>query len=103
MLLKSGHIKEARQLTSGEASNDARFVQNWSALGKLDGCAVDEPGQLEGAAGSIYASVPIEFFFKRGTVKLSGSLTLRRVNDVPGSSAEQRRWHIIKFELESVD
>jgi len=30
---------------------------------------------------------------------LVGPVTLRRVNDVPGSTEEQRRWHIAKSEL----
>lgn len=49
---------------------------------------VGEPGAMEGAAGSIYIEIP-------ATVgDLSGTVILRRVNDVPGSTAEQRRWHV---------
>jgi hypothetical protein len=29
----------------------------------------------------------------------SGKAVLRRVNDVPGSTAEQRKWRIERFEL----
>jgi hypothetical protein len=58
------------------------------------------PGEPEGAAGSIYVDVPAriygamrsgEAFDRRVTV------TVRRVNDVDGSTAEQRRWHIARI------
>lgn len=55
----------------------------------------------EGAAGSIYMTEPVVFSgdiedgepFHRPAV-----VTLRRVNDVPGSTEEQRHWHIEKIE-----
>lgn len=53
-------------------------------------------GEAEGAAGSIYTSVPVVFYgagFRR-----PASIILRRVNDVPGSSEAQRRWHIERIE-----
>jgi hypothetical protein len=102
-MLKGRRYDAAHRLWSGDASTDAEFVRHWAGYGKLEGCAIHEAGQLEGAAGSIYTSVPAEFFFKGGLVKLSGSLTLRRVNDVPGSTEEQRRWHIVKSDFEAVD
>jgi len=62
---------------------------------------IGEPGALEGAAGSIYVTVPVTFYgrtqdgadFRRGA-----GIILRRVNDVPGSSDAQRRWHIERVE-----
>ena len=53
-------------------------------------------GDSEGAAGSIYTSVPVVFYgagFRR-----PATIILRRVNDVPGSSEAQRRWHIERIE-----
>lgn len=53
-------------------------------------------GESEGAAGSIYTNVPVAFYgegFRR-----PASIVLRRVNDVPGSSDAQRRWHIERIE-----
>ena len=58
---------------------------------------VGKPGDLEGAAGSIYVTVPTVLYGKRadGTdFSRSGEMVLRRVNDVPGSTEEQRRWHV---------
>ncbi len=56
-------------------------------------------GQTEGAAGSIYTSVPAVFYgagFRR-----PAKIILRRVNDVPGSTEAQRRWHIERIEWDS--
>lgn len=61
-----------------------------------------KPTNSEGAAGSIYIDVPVTV---RATLKdgkhqrFTGHYTLRRVNDVPGSTAEQRRWHLSSAEL----
>lgn len=58
---------------------------------------VSAPAAVEGAAGSLYATVPVEVTGEKadGTpIHIEGDVTLRRVNDVPGSTAEQRRWHI---------
>ncbi|MES2725132.1 MAG: hypothetical protein V4656_18420 [Pseudomonadota bacterium] len=58
---------------------------------------VGAPGDLEGAAGSSYVEVPAIAFGRLKTgaqFNLKGPITLKRVNDVPGSTAEQRKWHI---------
>ncbi|MEO6433143.1 MAG: hypothetical protein ABIO29_04080 [Sphingomicrobium sp.] len=58
---------------------------------------VGTPTDEEGAAGSIFISVPVDV----GLTLRSGSpypmtckATLRRVNDVPGATAKQLRWNI---------
>jgi hypothetical protein len=53
-------------------------------------------GQTEGAAGSIYTSVPVVFY--GDTFRRSAEIILRRVNDVPGSTKAQRRWHIERID-----
>ena len=57
---------------------------------------------LEGAAGTIYASVPVRIVFvedmTREEHRLEGDLVFRRVNDVPGASADQLRWRFHGFE-----
>lgn len=58
---------------------------------------IGKPELPEGAAGSIYVSVPVVLYGKRGDGRefsQSGQAILRRVNDVPGSTEAQRRWHI---------
>jgi hypothetical protein len=52
---------------------------------------------MEGAAGSSYVAVPVRLHgrMKDGTpFRRRVEVTLRRVNDVPGSTEAQRRWHI---------
>jgi hypothetical protein len=62
---------------------------------------IGKPGQTEGAAGSIYVSIPGAYYgkFKDGKpFRHSINFVLRRVNDVPGSTAAQRRWNIERIE-----
>ena len=62
---------------------------------------IGNPGDEEGAAGSIYVTVPAIFYgnLKDGQpFRRSADVILRRVNDVPGSTAEQRRWHIERID-----
>lgn len=51
-------------------------------------------GEVDGAAGSLYYEAPVTLRFGAGAKPESGSLVLRRVNDVPGATPEQLRWHI---------
>lgn len=99
-LIAAGRFADAWRLWSdgGKASGktEADFAAGFAAY-RDDHAQVDAPGAIEGAAGSLYVDVPVQLhghlrdgspFARRATV------TLRRVNDVPGSTAEQRRWHI---------
>ena len=67
---------------------------------------VGKPTDSEGAAGSIYITVPIVLYGRESNGKpfhRSGSVILRRVNDVPGSTEAQRRWHIERIEWSDGD
>jgi hypothetical protein len=58
---------------------------------------IGAPGRIEGAAGSLYVQVPVALYGRLRSGEafhMAGPVTLGRVNDVPGSSAAQRRWHI---------
>ena len=60
------------------------------------------PGDMGGAAGSSYVDYPVQIYGRAKDGKefnLRGTMTLRRVNDVPGSSEEQRKWHIYKADF----
>lgn len=62
---------------------------------------IGELGSAEGAAGSIYTAMPVTFYGdlnSGGPVRRGADIILRRVNDVPGSTAAQRRWHIERIE-----
>jgi hypothetical protein len=65
---------------------------------------VGSPGEIEGAAGSLFVTVPVQVYGRlRDGRELHqlGKATLRRVNDVPGSTAEQRTWHIERIDLQT--
>lgn len=76
----------------GKASGlDPRaFAARWGHL--VQPRVTIQPGDSEGAAGSIYYTAPVTII--DGARRLNGEVVLRRVNDVPGASAEQLRWHI---------
>jgi hypothetical protein len=62
---------------------------------------IGKPFDMEGAAGSSYISVPVVLDGKLESHAIrheTGTVILRRVNDVPGSSEAQRRWHIERIE-----
>lgn len=62
---------------------------------------IGKPTDMEGAAGSSYITVPVVLYgkdLKGGAFHRSGNVTLRRVNDVPGSTEAQRHWHIERIE-----
>lgn len=63
------------------------------------------PTNGEGAAGSLFIEVPVEVdaTLADGTSqRFAGHYTLRRVNDVPGATAEQLRWRIASSTLKPV-
>lgn len=53
-------------------------------------------GETEGAAGSIYTTMPVTFYGDK--YRRPAEVILRRVNDVTGSTETQRRWHIERIE-----
>jgi hypothetical protein len=55
-------------------------------------------GRGEGAAGSLYYTAPVVLI--DGKERIEGEVVLRRVNDVPGATAEDLRWHIESHTLE---
>ena len=70
-----------------------RYPEVHLEIGKL--------GETEGAAGSIFVTEPVVFYGKKsggGDFRRPADIILRRVNDVPGSTEEQRRWHIERIE-----
>lgn len=64
-----------------------------------------ERGQADAGAGSLFyvAPVVVSGITREGKpFRGEGSAYLRRVNDVPGASAEQLRWHIERMDLKEV-
>lgn len=99
-LIGEKKYKEAWRLWGGggEASGTkaAAFAASFDKYAQYS-AQIGTPGEIEGAAGSSYVEVPVIIYgrLKSGKeVHMKGPVTLRRVNDVPGSTAEQRQWHI---------
>lgn len=94
-LVDSGKTSDADALWA-DAGRAAEFRAQLDKLGEPH-AQVFAPGPVEGAAGSMYVTVPIELGATDNAANSRprrGEVTLRRVNDVPGSTQAQRRWHI---------
>ncbi|MDT8893880.1 hypothetical protein RSO41_04365 [Halomonas sp. I1] len=78
-----------------------RFGQSMLAYQSFDGEATGA-ARTEGAAGTLYAEVPIRVSGTRRGEPFSheGTMTLKRCNDVPGCSAQERQWQIESIILE---
>lgn len=103
-LLEQKRFDEAQDLwRDGTVHGDEdpkAFAQHFAGFSEIH-ANIGAPFDAEGAAGSIYVTVPVQVYAR---VKATGkpyyalrSVLLRRVNDVPGSTAEQRRWHIYEI------
>jgi hypothetical protein len=105
-LLEQRRFAEAYRLWSdgGRASGqtEEQFVASYGKYAEIHS-EVGAPGETEGAAGSIYVDIPFRLYGRLKTgepFNQLGSITLRRVNDVPGSTAEQRQWHIYRSDMQ---
>jgi hypothetical protein len=101
-LAEQKHWAEANALW-GDAVQAAKFEAELSANSEVH-LEIGNPGEPEGAAGSIYVTMPVFFYgdTKEGQpFRRSAEITLRRVNDVPGSTEAQRRWHIERIDWTS--
>jgi len=99
-LIEQKRFSEANKLW-GDAAAAAAFNDRFKSASELQ-LQVGKPGDMEGAAGSIYITVPVVLYgrwSRGGEFSRSGTATLRRVNDVDGSTEAQRRWHIERIEL----
>lgn len=79
----------------------AAFLRRYIGLGRPR-VILDAPGPIEGAAGSLYVTVPVRFAATPApghSRDRHGEVVLRRVNDVPGSTAAQRRWRIERIDI----
>lgn len=100
-LLEQRRFAEARKLWGDSGLTDAQFASQFADYSEVH-AQVGKPGDTEGAAGSIYVAVPFVLYGRLksgGQFIRSGSATLRRVNDVPGATRAQLRWHIAQIEF----
>lgn len=99
-LLQSRATAEADALW-GNHAQAAGFRAQFEVLGRPQ-VEVDSPGGPEGAAGSIYVTVPVRFIAPPASANprpRMGEVAVRRVNDVPGATRAQRRWHIERIDV----
>lgn len=96
-LIEAGKYDEAWKLRwTKPGDSSAAFVDSFGKYASYH-ANVGAPSEPQGAAGSLYVEVPVQIYgrLKSGEpFSSAGSVTLRRSNDVPGSTAEQRRWRI---------
>lgn len=89
-----------------EARSGMTAAEHAAWWGRFKTITVAMPdGTMEGAAGSSYYEAPTTVVGKQQNGKpyrLEGSVVLRRVNDVPGATPDQLRWHIERVELNPV-
>lgn len=102
-LVEENRLRAALRLWDrGTAPTEARLAARLARYRDLR-ANVGGPGRVEGAAGSRYVAVPIHVTarLKAGNRPVAGSgvVTLRRVGEVDGATAEQKRWHIYKVDL----
>ena len=104
-LIEQKRFGEARRLWSGGSPQsqmpDAEFAAPYKDYSEVH-LQVGAPGDMEGAAGSLYIDIPVVLYGRLANgrqASRSGTATLRRVNDVPGSTEEQRRWHIASIDF----
>jgi hypothetical protein len=98
-LIEQGRWSEANALWRDKA--DASKFQSALAQAAEIHLEIGNLGEPGGAAGSIYVSMPVIFFgdTKDGQpFRRFAEVILRRVNDVPGSTEAQRRWHIERID-----
>jgi hypothetical protein len=98
-LIEQRRFAEAEKLW-GSADSAAQFTLQLKRYPEAH-IEIGKPDDSEGAAGSIYVTVPVVFYGKDQNAvdfRRSADVILRRVNDVPGSTEEQRRWHIERMD-----
>jgi hypothetical protein len=100
-LIEQKRWQEANALWS-DPSQAAKFQGRLARYGDVH-IEIGNPGDLEGAAGSIYVTVPAIFYGDSNDepFRRSADVALRRINDVPGSTEAQRRWHIERIDWTS--
>ncbi len=101
--IETKHFDQAWALHGDEDKSHvskADFARNFAGMDKI---AVAIPsGTMEGAAGSSFYTVQTTITATAANgrpVRMEGPVVLRRVNDVPGATAQQLRWHVDRADL----
>lgn len=100
-LLEAKKFEDAQDLWDQDGTigsqDDAHFAARFRGFSEIH-ANIGAPTEPEGAAESTFVTVPVQVY---GRIAANGQpwytlrqVTLRRVNDVPGSTPDERRWHI---------
>jgi hypothetical protein len=96
-LIEAGDYPGAHALRwDSDTLSLAAFEANFAPYAEYH-ATVGAPSEIQGAAGSLYVEVPVQTYGRRKDGKpfgSAGTIALRRINDVPGSTATERRWRI---------
>ena len=97
-LIEQGDYEEAWALRSPapDGPTAAEFAASFDQYAEYH-AQIGAPSDIEGAAGSLYVEVPVQTYGRMKDGKpfsSAGTVTLRRSNNIPGSTPEQRRWRI---------
>lgn len=98
-LIDQGRWTEAEKLF-GDSAAAAKVLAPLKSKWEVH-LEIGELSKPKREAGSTFVSMPITFFGKtvnKVEFRDPATVVLRRVNDVPGSTEAQRRWHIARIE-----
>jgi membrane-bound inhibitor of C-type lysozyme len=102
--IEGGKYAAARALWGNEGTDSklspAAFATSFARYKEYH-ANIGGPGEIEGAAGSRYVSVPVQVYarLKDGRPDYqTGEIVLRRT-EVDGATAERRKWHIYSIDL----
>jgi len=101
--LENGQFSVAWALLGETARADgteAEFTAQWSDLTGVSVAILN--GDMEGAAGSLFYTSQLTITAQDAEgrpLRFEGPIVLRRVNDVPGATEVQLRWHIVQLDL----
>lgn len=99
-LLEQGRHRDAWRLWSdGGRSSGMTADQFAASFGRYREyhAQIGAPGEIEGAAGSLYVEVPVQVYGRLSNGEefhMLGPVRLRRCSDVPGCTDEQKKWRI---------
>lgn len=100
-LIEAGRYEQAWRLRGESDAGDASdFAAHFGDYAEYH-ATVGNPSEVQGAAGSSYVEIPVQLYgqMKSGeSFGSAGTVTLRRVNEVPGTTAAQRHWRIYTSE-----
>ena len=96
-LIESRRYDDARKLRwDYDRLASAEFAASFAPYAEYR-ATVGTPSQIASAAGSLYVEVPVQLYGRLRSGKAFGTvgtITLRRLNGIPGSTPEQRHWRI---------